>query len=183
MKGIHGTCSSYADSIRANGFRYSHVGLRGRGVYFWGYTLDDLEAYGRELAIAWWRFAKQRGDYAKATKQNCSVIFTDLTVESQDILDFEDQQVREKFVVYSQKVYERIEGKSQEEKISTIYDLFVGEVENTIGKTFSMIHVKVQAPKTYKKLLPIDLTGQPSCYVIKNLASIKINKFEVINDE
>jgi len=105
MKGTHGTCSSNANSIRTNGFRYSNVG-------------------------------------------HCSVIFTHLNVENQDILDFEDQQVREKFVVYSQKVYERIKGKSKEEKISTTYDLFVSEVEKTIGKTFSMIHVKVQAPQT-----------------------------------
>jgi hypothetical protein len=122
IKGTHGTCFSNANSIRSNGFRYSNVGLRGKGVYFWGYTLDELEAYTRELAIAWWRFAKKRGDYAKAAKQDCSVIYTHLNVESQDILDFEDQQVREKFVVYSQKVYERIKGKSEEEKISMIHD-------------------------------------------------------------
>ncbi|MEK8021107.1 MAG: hypothetical protein VSS75_029905 [Candidatus Parabeggiatoa sp.] len=178
MKGTHGTCSSHADLIRANGFRYSNVGLRGGGVYFWAYTLDNIETYARDLAIAWWQFAKKRGDYAKAAKQNCSVIFTHLNVESQDILDFEDQQVREKFVVYAQKVYDKIEGKTKEEKISIVYDLFVGDLEKTIGKTFSMLHVKVQAPNTYKKRLPIDLTGQPSCYVVKNSSCIQINQFE-----
>jgi hypothetical protein len=64
-----------------------------------------------------------------------------------------------------------------------IYNMFVSKVEKTIGKTFSMIHVKVQAPKTYKKVLPIDLTGQPSCYVVKNLECIKITQFEEIGNE
>ena len=187
MKGTHGTCSSNADSIKINGFRYSNIGLRGGGVYFWGYTLDELETYARELAIAWWRFAKKRGDYAKVTKQNCSVIFAYLNVDSQDMLDFENQQVREKFVVYSQKIYERIKEKDKHETdstiISVIYDMFISDIEKTIGKTFSMIHVKIPAPNTYKKALPIDLTGQPSCYVIKNLKCIEITQFEEINDE
>ena len=120
FKGTHGTCYSNAESIRADGFRYSNVGLRGGGIYFWGYILDDLEIYAKDLAIAWWRFAKKKGDYAKATSSRCSVIFANLKVENQDILDFEDQQVREQFLVYSQKVYERIKGINPDEKISTI---------------------------------------------------------------
>jgi hypothetical protein len=183
FKGTHGTCSSNADSIRASGFRYSNVGLRGGGIYFWGYLLDELETDAKALAIAWWRFAKKRGDYAKAASSRCSVIFADLKVENQDILDFEDQQVREQFIVYSQKVYERIQGVNPNEKISTIYDMFISEVEESIGKTFKMIQVKVQAPKTYKKVLPIDLTGQPSCYVIRNLDCIEITRFEEFDDE
>jgi len=109
FKGTHGTCSSNADSSRTSGFRYSNVGIRGGGIYFWGYLLDDLETDAKDLAIAWWRFAKKRGDYAKAASSRCSVIFADLKVENQDILDFEVRQVREQFIVYSQKVYERIQ--------------------------------------------------------------------------
>jgi hypothetical protein len=183
FKGTHGTCSSYADSIISSGFRYSNVGLRGGGIYFWGYILDELEVYAKDLAIAWWQFAKKKGDYAKAASSRCSVIFANLKVENQDILDFEDQQVREQFIVYSQKVYERIKGINPNEKISTIYDMFVSEVEESIGKTFKMIHVKVQTPKTYKKLLPIDLMGQPSCYVIRNLDCIEITRLEKFDDE
>ncbi|MEN8220950.1 MAG: hypothetical protein ABFS56_32275 [Pseudomonadota bacterium] len=183
FKGTHGTCSSNADSIRANGFRYSNVGLRGGGIYFWGYLLDDLEAYAKDLAIAWWRFAKKKGDYAKAASSRCSVIFADFKVETPDILDFEVRQVREQFIVYSQKVYDRIKGINPEQKISTIYDLFVSDVEDSLGKSFKMIHVKVQVPKTYKKVLPIDLMGQPSCYVIINLDCIEITRFEEFNDE
>jgi hypothetical protein len=85
--------------------------------------------------------------------------------------------------VYSQKVYQRIKTINPDEKISIIYDMFISEVEESIGKSFKMIHVKVQAPKTYKKVLPIDLTGQPSCYVIKNLDCIEITRFEEFYDE
>jgi hypothetical protein len=46
-----------------------------------------------------------------------------------------------------------------------------------------MLHVKVQAPKKYDKILPIDITGQPSCYVVRDLKCIEINKFEESNDE
>ena len=183
FKGTHGTCFSNANSIRTNGFRYSNIGLRGGGIYFWGYILDDLEVYAKDLAIAWWRFAKKKGDYAKAASSHCSVIFADFQVENQEILDFEDQQVREQFIIYSQKVYERIKEINPDQKISTIYDLFISDVEKYLGKTFKMIHVKVQVPKTYKKVLPIDLTGQASCYVIRNLNCIKIRRFEEFYDE
>jgi len=183
FKGTHGTCSSNAESIIANGFKYSNIGLRGGGIYFWGYILDDLEVYAKDLAIAWWRFAKKKGDYANAVSSRCSVIFADFKIDNQDILDFEDQHIREQFTVYSQKVYQRIKAINPDEKISTIYDMFISDVEKSMGKTFKMIHVKVQAPKTYKKVLPMDLTGQPSCYVIKNLDCIEITRFEEFYDE
>jgi hypothetical protein len=183
IKGTHGTCSSNADSIRANGFTCSKVALRGEGVYFWGYMSDELEIYARDLAIAWWRFAKKRGDYANMANQNCSVIFVHLNVEDQDILDFEDPQIREKFIIFYQKVFEKFEGKSEIEKISDTYNRFVNKLEKSIGKTFSMLHVKVQAPKRYEKMLPIDITGQPSCYVVRDLECIEINKFEENKNE
>jgi hypothetical protein len=115
--------------------------------------------------------------------QNCSVIFVHLNVEDQDILDFEDQQIREKFIIFYQKVFEKFEGKSEIEKISDTYNRFVNKLEKSIGKTFSMLHVKVQAPKRYEKMLPIDITGQPSCYVVRDLECIEINKFEENKNE
>lgn len=183
FKGTHGTCYSNAESIRNNGFRYSKINLRGGGIYFWGYILDDLEVYAKDLAIAWWRFAKKRGDYANAVSSSCSVIFAEFKIDNQEILDFEDQQIREQFIVYSQKVYPRIKAINSNEKISTIYDMFISDVEKSMGKSFKMIHVKVQAPKTYNKVLPMDLTGQPSCYVIKNLDCIDITRFEEFDYE
>jgi len=158
FKGTHGSCYSNAESIRNNGFRYSKMNLRGGGIYFWGYILDDLEVYAKDLAIAWWRFAKKRGDYTNTVSSRCSVIFANFKIDN--------QQIREQFIVYSQKVYPIIKAINPNEKISTIYDMFINDVEKSMGKCFKMIHVKVQAPKTYNKVLPMDLTGQPSCYVI-----------------
>ncbi len=66
---------------------------------------------------------------------------------------------------------------------SLLYDLYISEVEKSLGKKISITHVKVPFPKGYEKMLPMDITGQPSCYVVRDLDCIKINKFEVSNNE
>jgi len=61
--------------------------------------------------------------------------------------------------------------------------LYISEVEKSLGKIISIIHVKIPFPKGYEKTLPMDITGQPSCYVVKKLDCIEIKKFEECNDE
>ncbi len=126
----------------------------------------------------------KRGDYANVANQNCAIVFAHLNVEEPDVLDFEDQKIREKFIIFSQKIYAKYEGKNEKEKISDTYNRFVNKLEKSTGKTFSMLHIKVQAPKGYtNKTLPMDITGQPLCYVVKNLECIEITKIEVNNNE
>jgi len=183
MKGTHGTCVSRATSIRQNGFSRSAQGRRGSGVYFWGYTIDELELYVRNLAISWWRFAHQkRNDYREEEDPRCCVLFATLQSNSTDVFDFENQQIRDKFVEYSAKTLPRLTG-SDDEKISTIYDMYLERVESLYDKKYKIIHVKVPQPSNFQKLLPLDITGQPSCFIVKDLSCITTDRFEEVNDE
>ena len=61
--------------------------------------------------------------------------------------------------------------------------MFVKDLEKKTGKNFQVVHVKVQQPRGFKKELPLDITGQPSCYVVKDTTCIEITRFEEIDDE
>ncbi|TGO02356.1 hypothetical protein PN36_26410 [Candidatus Thiomargarita nelsonii] len=65
--------------------------------------------------------------------------------------------------------------------------MFISDVEESIGKTFKMIHVKVPSPKTYKNVLPIDLTSIES-YLRQTIDTHgqiieQFKKVPVINDD
>ncbi|MGL0953252.1 hypothetical protein [Vibrio vulnificus] len=183
MKGTHGTCVSRANLIKDNGFSGSTHGRRGSGAYFWGYTRDVLQEYARELARAWWRYALEKPKYYQKEKdQGCCVIYVTLETNSTDVLDFENQELRDHFFEYCHKTLPRLEG-SDEEKMSTIYDMFINEIEEKLEKRFKIVHVKVQQPPKTKKVLPLDITGQPSCYVVKDLSCISVDDFEELDDE
>lgn len=183
MKGTHGTCVSRANSIKDNGFSGSANGKRGAGAYFWGYTNDGLRGYVRELAISWWRYALEKPrSYHKEKDQRCCVIYVTLDAKNSEILDLEKQVLRDIFFDYCNKTLPRLEG-DPEKNIPVVYDMFVGDIERKLKKKFKIVHVKVQQPRNTKKLLPLDITGQPSCYVVKDLACIGIDDFEELDDE
>jgi hypothetical protein len=184
MKGTHGTSMSRAISIKDNGFNTKSIGLRGSGAYFWGYTINALEKHVRDLAVAWWRFAHDTKNlYKNDEDKRCCVLFASLESSPADLFDFENQEIRDKFFNYSQEVFPRLKG-TDEEKCSAIYDMYLHDIESKLKREFKIIHVKVQQPRKFTKHLPLDITGQPSCYVVKDLSCIiAIDKFEELNDE
>lgn len=183
MKGTHGTCRSRATSINKDGFKVSPSGKRGAGVYFWGYTKNSLESYAKKLAVHWCFFAKNKaGTYNKDSDKRCSVIIVSFNIQDERILDLENQTIRDSLIEYTNKVYSRIEG-DDDDKISVIYDMFVKDLEIETNVEFKLIHVKIQQPRGFKKDLPLDITGQPSCYVVKDPACITIEYIEEIDDE
>lgn len=183
-KGTHGTCRTRANNILAVGFSASAVGKRGSGAYLWGYTHDDLKPKVSELACAWWHFAQKQGSYSKEKDKNCAVVHVTLCLVDDDVLDMENQQIREKFELYNQTVRDKLKG-SSEEQLSQVYDMFVTDLEGVLRKNFKMVHVKVQRPLKwrYKLLSDMDISGQPSCYVVKDLTSIVVDDVEEFDYE
>ncbi|WP_447778336.1 hypothetical protein [Aeromonas veronii] len=184
MKGTHGTCVSRANAIKISGFKKSENGLRGSGTYFWGYTRDALQDYVRNLAISWWRFAHtKKHSYKDDQNPRCCVVYATLEAGEDDILDFENQAIRDRFFEFALKTKPRLTGE-ESDITSRLYDMFINEAEDKLEKEFRIIHVKVQQPANTPKHLSLDITGQPSCYVVKDLSCITtIDKFEEVNDE
>ena len=153
LRGTHGTCVSRAESITVHGFGTGR-GLRGSGVYFWSYTIESLEDYVRALAIAWWRFAKDsKQHYKNEYNQSCSILYVSFNLDQNDILDLENQLLRDKFIEYSQKILPKLDkhSDSNEEKIRTIYDMFVKDIENW--------------QKKHTKLYMLKFRDQERCYL------------------
>lgn len=182
MKGTHGTCHTRSEMIKEEGFRRSDIGKRGAGAYFWGYTRGSVESYARHLAFTWWQFAKKKGDYSNNGDDGCCIIYASFNAEPACVLDLENQLIRDKLFEYSQNVFERIAG-SEDDKISAIYDMFIADVEINVVQQFKIVHVKVPQPRGVTKVLPLDITGQPSCYVVRDLSCITVERFEEIYNE
>lgn len=182
MKGTHGTSRSKANNIVANGFHASPVGIRGSGVYFWGYLSDSMEEISRNLAKAWWSDATRRQSYSQDSDKSCSVVFAAFDVSNDLHFDFEAQEVRESFIRYSDKMIDRIEG-DDDEKASTLYDMFVQRIETKSQKQYKLIHFKVHPPRGFVFPILRDIIGQPSCYAVKDISCITILDHEEIDDE
>lgn len=180
-KGTHGTCASRAESIVQNGFSLSSVGLRGTGIYFWGYSDMSLKAKAANLALCWHAFAQKRGDYSKDTDQSAAVIFAVIHVEGDELLDLESDLIRDKFEAFVLSISEKHPdlGTDTAESISKTYDVFIDLLEKKMGAPFKAIHVRVQPPKTYKGGLSKNYTGNPSCYVVKDQQVIDVEGCEV----
>jgi hypothetical protein len=175
LKGTHGTCASFAAEIKKSGFK-SHKGRGGTGIYFWAYESPSLEYYAKELAESWWMFSKHRGDY-DGLNVSCVVIYVELRVEN-IFLDLEELKLKEKLIEFANKVYRRKGPKS--ERVSGTYDLFVSMMEQEIGVRIDVVHLRVAPPSKdfYRPSVPIDITGGPSCYVVRNQKVISPIKFE-----
>lgn len=182
MKGTHGTCRSRTDLIKNEGFNVSSTGKRGSGVYFWGYTLDSLEVHAKNLAVQWWFFSNKKGIYHEETDKRCSIIFVSFDVEPDKLLDLENQIVRDGLIEYYSKVHHKITS-TGDEKLSIIYDMFVNDLETKISEKFKLVHVRIPQPNGFKTELPRDITGQPSCYVVKDTSCITIAHYEEYGDE
>lgn len=175
--GTHGTTKCRADNIVNKGFTISPKGYRGSGVYFWGYTSKSLKQHCHELAVGWWAFAKKKGDYTKDSNTSCRVIYA--SIETENLLDLELISIREKLVEYCSNIDDRnLRGLSKKETLTKSYDMFVDDVEKKLKHSFDLVHVKVQKPNGCKTTLDQDVTGQPSCFVVKEPSCIVINDIE-----
>lgn len=178
--GAHGTCASAAQRIRKHGFECG-VGLRGFGVYFWSYKKVDYKVEADSLAVSWWRFAKEKkGLYAKWPDKSCSIINCSFSLIETDVFDFEN--FREDFVLYADVITDKFKdvpnGKDKDKYFSSLYDAFLESIEEKIEHKFKAVLTKVQPPNGHVKRIPIDITGQPSCLIVKNKDSINIENIE-----
>lgn len=186
MKGTHGTSRSRAMQIQRTGFKASIQGRRGSGAYFWAYINDSMQEYVRDLATHWWLFCQSKGDYSKDENDQCSVLFVSLDIPENQMISFENHDIRERLIKYGQNITQRLQG-TEEEKTSKIYDMFVDDFEKKTGIDIKAICVKIQQPKKFnnKRLgyLPLDVTGHPLCYVVKDTTCININEMEEVDNE
>lgn len=180
-KGTHGTCASRAESITQNGFNLPSSGLRGTGIYFWGYTNKALKGRTADLALSWHAISLKRGCYSKDRDKSAAVIFASIHVEGNALLDLESDLIRDRFETFVLTIGQTNPqlGIDTPDSISDTYDMFIDMIERKTGDPFKVIHVRVQSPNKYKSNLGKDYTGNPSCYVVKDQQAIEVEGCEV----
>lgn len=175
MKGTHGTCRTFADGIVKDGFRHFAKGRRGSGVYFWAYDSQDF--YARQLALEWWDYARGKGQYKNASDSRCAIIYVKLQDDG-NYLDLEELETKESFIKGFNELFNRlVQHKSRSKAAQVVYDLIIGEMEKKRGCSFDIVHVRVYPPKDRPRY-DIELTGHPTCYIVRNVGCILIERVE-----
>lgn len=183
MKGTHGTCITHADDIQKSGFTKSNIGHAGSGVYFWSYyDEEDLLGYATDLAIAWWKFRSKYNNYDKCDNKSCSIIHVQLEIKNGRFIDLEKHDVRGNKILWINQVYSRLikRDKRSRKALSNAYDLYIKMLENKFQEEIDIIHIAVKPPEGFESLIPAEIRGWPSCYVVRNLSCINILSNEVL---
>ena len=178
MKGIHGTCDSYAQKIKLTGFKQSKIGLAGCGIYFWACDDEELTEYVEALAVAWWKFQEKNNKYSDCKDASCSLIKVRLSVHDGLFIDLEAHELKGRMIVAVNEIYLRLYKRNHKRfAISKAYDLFVKMLEDELQNKADIVRVAVRTPQGFDATTsPIDfgITGLPICYIVKNKECIEI---------
>lgn len=163
--GSHGTCLSFAESIRDNGFRPGRSGIRGAGVYLWAESAEYLA-----LARGWYGFRRDKGDYKRASDKECAVVIAKIVANEDEFFDLEDREVVNHISELSKR--KGIDTKNSND-IRKVYEIYIRAVETKAKKEFKVLEGRVgPPPAAYCPEYPVMLLGAPFSYIIRDTAVI-----------
>lgn len=165
VKGSHGTTASGVDGIRKFGWRKG-IGRAGSGVYFW----KECEHY-IELAVGWYKRALDENRYRNDMDKRCKVIIADLEAKEDEILDFDDRELRRS--VYSLAKQKGLSYTNTKE-ISGVYDFFISELEGETGNKYKIVLMEVAPPGEQYCDYPIQILGAPITCAVRDTGCIEI---------
>jgi hypothetical protein len=183
LLGAHGTCRTFSYQIEKKGFKAgTGGGRRGSGIYFWAYANSNGKSRARSLAQGWWAQSLDRGSYQHASHTGCAIIYVRL-VGIQEALDFDSLEVRDQFLAFAEHAFDRNISQGSmhyNDEACRVHDLFVAMMEEECGISFDLLQVRVPGPgqRHFNSSLPIDMTGQYPCLVVRNPKIIEIQEVE-----
>ena len=180
MRGSHGTCKSFSDSIERYGFNPGKCGRIGAGTYFWLHAESTVgREIGQSLARIWFLKASKEGLYDKAEDKSCSVIFVSLDLRQDKYLDFDDPEVSSDYDQFFVEGNNRFSQLSEEEQ-SKIRDTFVFLLEGKLNYTFDAVLGMVDVPRgKFTQGEVAEGKRRSKCSAIRNHSVIKIEAIEV----
>lgn len=162
MIGLHGTTTSCAQSILANGYIIpSEAGRRGRGVYFW-----FLEDFGLELAKEWWSKRHSDRAYAGHLDSSCAVLRNTITVtDENDVLSLETPTL-------NGMLSRRIKAHHSARDIGKVYEAVVQLLEQQRNRGYHVVTSKVEVPDPKNTAYPVKSGLRPFCAVVRHVSCI-----------
>jgi hypothetical protein len=163
FKGIHGTTKSRTQDILKQGFAASQQSRRGKGAYFWAYGREKRWAIG--LAKSWWEYVRSQGSYSRDMDPSFSALDARLQAEEDEVLDLLEPSLREAVLDLSAKL--NLDSRD-EKKLSSLYEMFISELEKEMGVEYKILKAVVSAPKGHSRQESF-LVGEPVCYIARCL--------------
>ncbi|EOS8555145.1 hypothetical protein ACNPP3_004434 [Vibrio vulnificus] len=188
-KGTHGTCRTWGEQIRENGFAASKAGRAGPGCYFWRY-LDDND-YANFLAFRWWQAEEKRGEYSlkKGVKDpSCAVLDCSFDVDDVVVLDLSHGELKEdvRILIKSELNRLKLEGlpsdMTEEDVVSSLFQTYIDTVGEEEGVEFKLVVADVAIPKGSGGKIGMYFGASAEAIVVLDPLCININGYEEIEN-
>lgn len=174
-KGTHGTSLPIAEKIQEEGFKLSS-GRGGKGVYFW-----RKSKYSKELAIGWYQFRCSCEKY-ETDNNTGAVIYVKMITAEDEVLNLENADIKDKIT----QILDELDllPHPTDDEIAAVHDLFVEEIEKSLGKKIKILELRVGVPtsagKFFYHFYDMRALGAPICYISRDPDIIDIEKVEEI---
>lgn len=165
--GSHGTSLKRYRKILDSGFSLGS-GRAGSGIYFWVESPLYLE-----LAKAWFRYAKSKGEYNPEIDPECIVIIAEVKASGTEYLDLED--IKFKNLIYELGLEQNVDFDNVRD-VARLYNLFISRMEQAAGCRIKMLTVRVAPPPDYK--YPIKVIGAPLCCVARTQDCVTVKDYK-----
>lgn len=201
LYGSHGTCKTYADLIYREGFKASD-GRHGKGVYLWQVASNEEHSWAsiNELVECYLKDTeKHRRDVADPT---ISILRCSMVVSHDNFYDCESWEHAQLLASFRRRFEECFSNdkkeledndffnkyginkkddkdyRNQELKViaTIVFNSFFATLEKFLGKTLDIYvyFIKVQRPKSYKRITSIMSGYTEGCYVVRKPSIIEI---------
>ncbi len=171
--GTHGTTESNAKDIIKSNF-YLNKGRGGTGIYFW-----RKNNYSYLLAKGWYEFYLKKNRYDNNGDNSFSYIEVKIDVDEQNFLDLELPELKDKIADIT--FARNLDRKTNDEDIAALFDYFIKRLEEELNVKFYVWQLRVNAP--YNLIdYPVNIIGNPICYVVNNNKIITIMNCYVEGD-
>lgn len=177
MKGVHGTCVTFANLIQKKGFNSSSLGRAGDGVYFWAYNEDkESYEYATALARSWWEQRKNTNSYSKCPDKSCSVIYVKLAENNGIFIDLESRDFKINKAIWVSRAYERLFKNSSNHRLSVTAanNLYIKWLEQELEHKIDIYYVNMNPPSLFAHVMPSEIGGWPGCYIVRDNKCINI---------
>lgn len=188
-KGVHGTCRTWGNQIKQNGFTPSS-GFFGVGAYFWRYYHDD--AHAKFYAFKWWEYKNKKGDYNKSEirDKNCALLncFFDINKPT-EVLDLTDGLEKEKLIslindeyliIKQQGIKQNID-EEKDQHIKGVLAIYLDKMEEKQGSKFKIIIVDHANPKGAGGVLGKFFGTSMEVLIVRDPACIQLESIQEIN--
>jgi hypothetical protein len=170
--GTHGTSAEKKRKIVESGRFTPGSGRAGQGAYFWRKSPSS-----RELAIAWARQCIAERRFRNEKTPKWAVIHVEIGCGKREYLDLENPDLTDRLDELRRA--KGLDLESDEQLHANLRTELVTALQTELKTFFKVLSVKVAPPsREFAKDYSISLLGAPICYVVRDVACIKVTNFE-----